>query len=177
MPPPDASMRLWSTASSSLPLPRGCRGRAPCSTTPARTSCRSLWPCWRANWSTAGETTTRHSPGCAARWNLMAGFPTMSHGGWMQPARHAYGALLLEQHRVEEAEAVYRADVGLDDTWLGPASTLAMSGVCTVTTSASPCWANMSRRASSKSNSTSPPRADVPISSSCYCRLTPAANH
>ena len=36
--------------------------------------------------------------------------------GWMQPARHALGALLLEQGHVEEAEAVYRADLGLDDT-------------------------------------------------------------
>src|SRR5687768_17844522 len=36
--------------------------------------------------------------------------------GWMQPTRHAYGALLLEQGRVEEAEAVYRADLGLDGT-------------------------------------------------------------
>lgn len=36
--------------------------------------------------------------------------------GWMQPTRHAYGALLLEQGRVEEAEAVYRADLGLDNT-------------------------------------------------------------
>jgi tetratricopeptide (TPR) repeat protein len=34
--------------------------------------------------------------------------------GWMQPTRHALGALLLEQGRVEEAEAVYRADLGLD---------------------------------------------------------------
>src|SRR3954464_7439781 len=34
--------------------------------------------------------------------------------GWMQPARHALGALLLEQGRVEEAEAVYRSDLGLD---------------------------------------------------------------
>jgi tetratricopeptide (TPR) repeat protein len=33
--------------------------------------------------------------------------------GWMQPTRHALGALLLEQGRVEEAEAVYRADLGL----------------------------------------------------------------
>ncbi|MDX6630114.1 MAG: hypothetical protein QOH00_2360, partial [Gaiellales bacterium] len=32
--------------------------------------------------------------------------------GWMQPARHALGALLLEQGRVEDAEAVYRADLG-----------------------------------------------------------------
>ena len=30
--------------------------------------------------------------------------------------RHALGALLLEQDRVEEAEAIYRADLGFDDT-------------------------------------------------------------
>ncbi|MGH1491028.1 MAG: tetratricopeptide repeat protein [Acidimicrobiales bacterium] len=36
--------------------------------------------------------------------------------GWMQPTRHALGALLLEQQRYEEAEAVYRADLGLDAT-------------------------------------------------------------
>ncbi|MFZ5780665.1 MAG: tetratricopeptide repeat protein [Pseudomonadota bacterium] len=34
--------------------------------------------------------------------------------GWMQPTRHALGALLLEQGRVAEAEAVYRADLGFD---------------------------------------------------------------
>ncbi|MEM8731205.1 MAG: hypothetical protein AAGF79_14940 [Pseudomonadota bacterium] len=33
--------------------------------------------------------------------------------GWMQPARHALGALLFEQGRLEEAEAVYREDLGL----------------------------------------------------------------
>lgn len=31
--------------------------------------------------------------------------------GWMQPVRHALGALLLEQDRVAEAEAVYREDL------------------------------------------------------------------
>lgn len=36
--------------------------------------------------------------------------------GWMQPVRHALAALLLEQNRVVEAEAVYRADLGLDAT-------------------------------------------------------------
>lgn len=36
--------------------------------------------------------------------------------GWMQPTRHALGALLFEQGHAEEAEAVYRADLGLDDT-------------------------------------------------------------
>jgi len=34
--------------------------------------------------------------------------------GWMQPTRHALGALLLEQGRAEEAEAVYRSDLGID---------------------------------------------------------------
>lgn len=33
--------------------------------------------------------------------------------GWIQPARHALGALLFEQDRTEEAEAVYREDLGL----------------------------------------------------------------
>jgi tetratricopeptide (TPR) repeat protein len=31
--------------------------------------------------------------------------------GWVQPARHALGALLVEQGRFEEAEAVYRRDL------------------------------------------------------------------
>ena len=39
---------------------------------------------------------------------------------WMQPPRHALGALLLEQGHVEEAAAVYRADLGLDDTLVRP---------------------------------------------------------
>jgi tetratricopeptide (TPR) repeat protein len=34
--------------------------------------------------------------------------------GWMQPARHALGALLLERGNIEEAEAVYRSDLGFD---------------------------------------------------------------
>ncbi len=33
--------------------------------------------------------------------------------GWIQPARHALGALLLEQGRINDAEAVYREDLGL----------------------------------------------------------------
>ncbi|KAJ6142533.1 hypothetical protein N7471_001986 [Penicillium samsonianum] len=35
---------------------------------------------------------------------------------WMQPARHALGALLLEQGHLEEAELVYREDLGLSDS-------------------------------------------------------------
>lgn len=44
------------------------------------------------------------------------GLPYDEPWGWMQPTRHAYGALLMEQGRLEEAEAVYRADLGLDDS-------------------------------------------------------------
>ncbi len=36
--------------------------------------------------------------------------------GWMQPVRHALGALLLEQGRIAEAEATYREDLGLAGT-------------------------------------------------------------
>jgi tetratricopeptide (TPR) repeat protein len=36
--------------------------------------------------------------------------------GWMQPIRHALGALLLEQGRAAEAESVYREDLGLGGT-------------------------------------------------------------
>ncbi|MGB2202374.1 MAG: hypothetical protein ACPH5G_13675, partial [Pseudooceanicola atlanticus] len=36
--------------------------------------------------------------------------------GWMQPTRHALGALLLEQGQIEEAEAVFREDLGLGGT-------------------------------------------------------------
>lgn len=36
--------------------------------------------------------------------------------GWMQPPRHALAALLLDQGRHADAEQIYRADLGLDDT-------------------------------------------------------------
>ena len=45
---------------------------------------------------------------------LSDGLPYDEPWGWMQPTRHALGALLLEQGRIEEAEAVYRSDLGLD---------------------------------------------------------------
>ena len=41
--------------------------------------------------------------------------------GWMQPARHALGALLFEQGHLDEAERIYREDLGLGGT-LGRAS-------------------------------------------------------
>ena len=53
---------------------------------------------------------------CASRLELDDNLPYDEPWGWMQPTRHALGALLLEQDRVEEAAAVYRADLGLDAT-------------------------------------------------------------
>lgn len=34
----------------------------------------------------------------------------------MQPTRHAYAALLMEQGRIEDAAAAYKADLGFDNT-------------------------------------------------------------
>jgi tetratricopeptide (TPR) repeat protein len=48
------------------------------------------------------------------------GLPYDEPWGWMQPTRHAYGALLLEQGQVEQAAKVYAADLGLDPTLIRP---------------------------------------------------------
>lgn len=39
---------------------------------------------------------------------------------WMQPSRHAYAALLVEQGHLEEAACTYRADLGLDNSLIRP---------------------------------------------------------
>ncbi len=93
---------------------RRCR-RAGCSTTtPAATCSASPAPWPRARWSTARATTTRPSPHLRRSVELDDALPYDEPWGWIQPTRHALGALLLEQGRVAEAEAVYRADLGLD---------------------------------------------------------------
>ena len=48
--------------------------------------------------------------------NLEDNLPYDEPWGWMQPARHALGALLLEQGKVSEAELVYKADLGFDSS-------------------------------------------------------------
>ena len=57
--------------------------------------------------------TRPHSSIFALRSGSPTRCPTTSPGAGCSPPRHALGALLLEQGRVEEAEAVYRADLGL----------------------------------------------------------------
>ncbi|MFF7275239.1 hypothetical protein [Streptomyces griseorubiginosus] len=92
--------------------------------------------------------------------------------GWMQPTRHAYGALLLEQGRVAEAEAVYRADLGLDDTLprplQHPGNVWALHGLheCLVRGEK-----DGEARIVAQQLRTATALADVPVEASCFCRV------
>lgn len=92
--------------------------------------------------------------------------------GWMQPVRHALGALLLEQGRVEEALQAYRADLGLDNT-LSRASwhldnVWSLHGYVE-------CLTRLGREAEAAAAKIrldlAMARADVEISASCFCRV------
>ncbi|MBG0850577.1 hypothetical protein I2W78_01565 [Streptomyces spinoverrucosus] len=92
--------------------------------------------------------------------------------GWMQPTRHAYGALLLEQGRVAEAEAVYRADLGLDATLpraqQHPGNVWSLHGF-------HECLTRLGRLGEAEivaqQLKIAAALADVPIESSCFCRM------
>ncbi|WP_413760257.1 hypothetical protein [Streptomyces sp. MMBL 11-3] len=92
--------------------------------------------------------------------------------GWMQPTRHAYGALLLEQGRVVEAEAVYRADLGLDDTLPRarhhPGNVWALHGF-------HECLVRLGKegeaRIVAQQLKLAAAVADVAVEASCFCRL------
>jgi Flp pilus assembly protein TadD len=81
--------------------------------------------------------------------------------GWMMPVRHALGALLVEQGRTEEAEAVYKKDLALhpDNGW-------ALKGLAA-------CYkvagreedAMLADAAFRKAWS----RSDTPLKASCFC--------
>jgi tetratricopeptide (TPR) repeat protein len=93
--------------------------------------------------------------------------------GWMQPARHAYGALLLEQGRVAQAAAVYRADLGLDGTLARacqhPGNLWSLHGYheCLLRQGQQDLAAVIANQLK-----VAAAYADVPVTSSCYCRLT-----
>ena len=92
--------------------------------------------------------------------------------GWMQPTRHALGALLLEQGHVKEAEAVYRQDLGLDPSVSRPArhpdNVWSLHGLheCLVKTGQTGEAVYVKQRLDLANA-----RADVPIKASCACRL------
>lgn len=92
--------------------------------------------------------------------------------GWMQPTRHAYGALLLEQGYVEAAAAVYSGDLGFDDTLprarQHPNNVWALHGF-------HECLVKRGRMAEARiveaQLKLAVAIADVPVKSSCFCRL------
>jgi tetratricopeptide (TPR) repeat protein len=91
--------------------------------------------------------------------------------GWMQPTRHALGALLLEQGHVDEAEAIYRADLGLDETLSRacqhPDNVWSLHGF-------HECLVKLGKTAEARiikqRLDVAAAYADVPIRSSCFCR-------
>lgn len=93
--------------------------------------------------------------------------------GWMQPTRHAYGALLLEQGHVAEALAVYRADLGFDDTLpralQHPGNVWALHGF-------HECLTTLGRHDEGRlvegQLRLARAVADVPVVASCLCRLS-----
>jgi len=91
--------------------------------------------------------------------------------GWMQPTRHALGALLLEQGQIEEAEAVYRSDLGLDGklsrACQHPDNLWSLHGLheCLVRRGEKAETALIKQRLD-----LAQARADVPIKASCFCR-------
>jgi hypothetical protein len=95
--------------------------------------------------------------------------------GFMQPTRHALGALLLEQNRVEEAEAIYRADLGLDGTLARacqhPDNIWSLHGF-------HECLVRLGKHEEAifikQRLDLATARADVPVKSSCFCRVNAA---
>jgi len=91
--------------------------------------------------------------------------------GWMQPTRHALGALLLEQERIEEAEMIYRADLGFDNTLSRacqhPNNVWSLHGM-------HECLLRLGREEEATllkpQLDVALARADVEIKYSCYCR-------
>ena len=90
--------------------------------------------------------------------------------GWAMPTRHALGALLLEQGNVEEARAVYRADLGLDRSLCRamqrPNNVWSLQGYVT-------CLERLGRNGEAElmrpQLQLALGRADVEIATSCFC--------
>jgi tetratricopeptide (TPR) repeat protein len=91
--------------------------------------------------------------------------------GWMQPTRHALGALLLEQGRVDQAEKVFKADLGFDNTL--PRALQHRNNVWSLH-GYHECLVKLGKVEDARSIEAqlakAVARADVPIKSSCFCR-------
>ena len=130
----------------------------------------------------AGEIAYRRGEHDAAFAHLRAAvaleddLPYDEPWGWMQPVRHALGALLLEQGRAAEAEAVYREDLGLGGALpraqIHPDNLWALRGLLDC----------LERRGETVESGIirqrvefAAARADVPVSVSCLCAGSMAA--
>ena len=103
---------------------------------------------------------------------LEDGLPYDEPWGWMQPVRHALGALSLEQGRIEEAEQAYREDLGLagdlpracihpDNIW----SLKGLDECLTQRGAGDTAEAKMIRQRLMLAQS----RSDMPVGASCHC--------
>ena len=92
--------------------------------------------------------------------------------GWMQPTRHALGALLLEQKQFDAAAEVYRQDLGLDPTLpravQHPDNVWSLQGYfdCLTQLNRTEEAALIKQRLDLAKG-----RTDVPVKSSCFCKL------
>jgi len=92
--------------------------------------------------------------------------------GWMQPPRHALAALLMDQKRYDEAEPIYRADLGLDKTLARavqhPRNVWSLHGLdeCLVRRGET-----VERRHVKALLDQALARSEVRVRASCYCRM------
>lgn len=92
---------------------------------------------------------------------------------WMQPTRHALAALLMEQDRLEEAEQVYREDLGYEPSIpranLHPDNVWSLHGYheCLTRLGKHELASVVGRRLGIVRA-----QADVPVTASCACRLS-----
>ncbi|KAM0425262.1 hypothetical protein ACHAPT_009580 [Fusarium lateritium] len=97
--------------------------------------------------------------------------------GWMQPTRHAYGALLLEQGHVEQALEVYMTDLGMTDVL--PRALRHENNVWALH-GAHECLLKLGRVSEAKEIEgklfAAVAAADVPVHASCFCRLETDSN-
>ncbi|SPO05434.1 related to TPR domain protein [Cephalotrichum gorgonifer] len=92
--------------------------------------------------------------------------------GWMLPTRHPYAALSLEQGHIEQAAQAYAEDLGLDDKLARahqhPNNVWALQGYYE-------CLVRLGRTEEAwiikKQLTIASASADIPITSSCFCRL------
>ncbi|KAE8408634.1 hypothetical protein BDV37DRAFT_295224 [Aspergillus pseudonomiae] len=92
---------------------------------------------------------------------------------WMQPVRHALGGLLLEQNRVEEAEVLFKEDLGFAKDF--PRRRAKLNNVWGLH-GLHECLTRLGKSDEllfiQPAHDIAVATADVPVTASCYCRLS-----